>query len=557
MNPLVLFCAVALVQLAQAKQTFPTDGNYDCDSYDPFASQRPGHACLANMKIHPDIYDVCKDDTNHTCYIFLQEPPFIILDDIPKFNSSESAFSLQKPFKCGQFENQLLEAGGIRGIAFHLHKLTSSRDDWCMWGGHADHCPFNQLVDFINVKAGQGYRFGISGLLLEMPSRQCVNHPSAPFLDNKMIIIGRRAPQFSGSEGPLHQLIKPFHQGTWAIFAGVLLLFVAVCLAIAVRFHWFRGRSLITAFFIFSGERDQALAHEAALQQGVSAREAVSFATKYGLSMSLFRMALLALVAIFALFYEVAVVNFLFQQHNQTLSKPVRRLSLEQLADFAVLKDSALENVWDATLRSGRYRDWHGRVPWQQTPTATDSIKRVQNGDASFMVTFEVLGKYLLMQHSSCSELTVFETQDVLYQFNGGWLYNSKVSEERRMLVDRELVGLRVKGRTRELVEDALQGHTEECSKSNTLDIGPMIILIPCLIFVIPPLLCSVLVLVLWKKKPQRRNGNETESMGDLEMAMETPPKRNEEASTDSSSDFTINDCSQPRLPKFPTRPYR
>lgn len=78
-------------------------------------------------------------------------------------------------------------------------------------------------------------------------------------------------------------------------------------------------------------------------------RNSVSFATKYGLSMTLFRIALLAFLAVFALFYEVAVVNFLFQQNSLQIEKAVRNLSTKDLANFTVLKNSALENVWNAT----------------------------------------------------------------------------------------------------------------------------------------------------------------------------------------------------------------
>ena len=43
-------------------------------------------------------------------------------------------------------------------------------------------------------------------------------------------------------------------------------------------------------------------------------------------------------------------------------------------------------------------------------------------------------------------QLTIFNTRDVLYHFNAGWLYNMNVDEERRKQVDRELVALRING---------------------------------------------------------------------------------------------------------------
>lgn len=98
--------------------------------------------------------------------------------------------------------------------------------------------------------------------------------------------------------------------------------------------------------------------------------------------------------------------------------------------------------------------------------------------------------------------LTIFETKDLLYQFNAGWLYNSQVDEERRKVVDRELVGLRIDGTTRRLIDQQLEDFN--CQNAIKPDIGPMIILIPCLVFVLPPLICSVLVLLLWKRRRRK-----------------------------------------------------
>lgn len=221
------------------------------------------------------------------------------------------------------------------------------------------------------------YKFAVTGLLLETPQRQCEHEPSAPFIDNSMIIIGRNTDDNPAAKGPFYSLVKPFRGATWGIFGAVVFLFMLVCFAIAVRFHVLRGRSLVTAFFIFAGERDQAMAYEhdtkkhahlhlrgprsrgvrrrssAAASVVTNERDAykrsMTFATKYGLSMTLFRISLLSFIAVFALFYEVAVVNFLFQQQALEIDKRVKSLSVSELESYSVLKNSALENVWHAT----------------------------------------------------------------------------------------------------------------------------------------------------------------------------------------------------------------
>lgn len=82
--------------------------------------------------------------------------------------------------------------------------------------------------------------------------------------------------------------------------------------------------------------------------------------SKYGLALTLFSASVVALGAIFALFYEVAVVNFLFQQRPMSLDKSVRSLSSNDLKEYAVVQDSALEVVWDQTgaLKLNLFFSW-------------------------------------------------------------------------------------------------------------------------------------------------------------------------------------------------------
>lgn len=111
----------------------------------------------------------------------------------------------------------------------------------------------------------------------------------------------------------------------------------------------------MTAFYIFAGAREEALAREAILggmgEEKIRAARVTTFATKYGLAMALYRIAVLASLGIFLLFYEMAVVNFLFQEENVSLSGSVALLSREELGRYAVWKDSALEDVWNMTGR--------------------------------------------------------------------------------------------------------------------------------------------------------------------------------------------------------------
>lgn len=256
--------------------------------------------CLQLLKTDPGLFDKCKDEV---CYLFLKEPPFIILPPGDKgYSDSVADYKNQAPIPCKDFADH-----GLRGIAFELHERSPSADNLCMWAGHSTHCTFNNLVEFTRRKAGRGYKFAITGLLLETPERQCEHHAATSFLDNSMVIIGRtNTAGNSGVPGAWDQLTRPFHWITWLIIGLVILSFLAVCVAMTAKFHFFRGRSFVNSFFIFLGAEEAAWAHENYLietddSEHQKPNEVFALATKYALTMSLYRMAVAAFIVIFLL----------------------------------------------------------------------------------------------------------------------------------------------------------------------------------------------------------------------------------------------------------------
>lgn len=237
--------------------------------------------------------------------------------------------------------------GGIEGIAFELHANTSSANDLCMWGGASEYCSFNQLVDYTDIMARCGYRFAITGLLLEMPQRQCRHEPSAAIVDNSVVIIGQ-VKEDGISQNPFVHLSRPLSWAAWIVVGFIIFVLLAVCLSIAVRLHYYPRRSLVTAFFIFTGQNDLALQYE--MQTGNYDARATLLAMKYSISMTLFRYAVIGFCAIFMMFYQAAIVNFLFFQDQQEWHmRRLTSLTRDELRKYSVLNDSALEQVWKTT----------------------------------------------------------------------------------------------------------------------------------------------------------------------------------------------------------------
>lgn len=120
---------------------------------------------------HPD-YAHCK---TQTCFLFLDEPPFIVL---PPLTNRDNIY---KPFPCSQ--PQTLHRG-LGGIAFEVHALTSSARSSCIFAGEKSQCSFNQLHDFAVWYERYGFRFAVSGAWLDTPERRCHLTPSAPLVDS-------------------------------------------------------------------------------------------------------------------------------------------------------------------------------------------------------------------------------------------------------------------------------------------------------------------------------------------------------------------------------------
>lgn len=279
------------------------------------------NTCLPRLRTHRASYDVCR---SQTCFLFIREAPFTILP--PAFTAS--APHLQAPFPCGR--PRALHSA-MRGAAFAVHNRTASAASPCIWAGAHPRCTFNALVDFIDVMADHGYRFAVTGLLLQMPDRECRLRPGAPLVDDAVTIVGRRGEgRAETAAAAFRQLTAPFDAGTWAVFAAVLAVLVACAVLIARDEPGFSKRPLGAVLSVLFGPQD---GH--------------AQSAKYARTRLLFRLAFAGYFLVFLMLYEAAVTNFLFRQHNHVISKNVRALSSDELRDYSVIRNSALERVWN------------------------------------------------------------------------------------------------------------------------------------------------------------------------------------------------------------------
>ena len=338
---------LSLISSSLARDEY-VDLNFDCQSYVP--QELPSSStCSRGLDRFPEDFDECHESGNKTCYFFIDEPPFNSRDI---GNGDLESGELQRPFKCANFKTAFSDKAGFVGISFDIHKRTLSGDDLCIYTGAS--CEFNDLVDFIKIKASEDYRFGISGYLLETPVRHCFHEASVPLADDTVVIIGRREKTRLAAT----RIFEPFHWGSWLIFVLTFISFLIVCMMIGWKLRMHKRRCIGDGLQLLLGQQGSTkLEDDIRMAKGDTV--ARSIGTRNAIVSALLRVSVGSSILIFILFYEVAVVNVLFSERTPTLTKKVSRLTTSELKTYGILKNSALENVWVSAGRTSHYEYHH------------------------------------------------------------------------------------------------------------------------------------------------------------------------------------------------------
>ncbi len=245
---------------------------------------------------------------------------------------------------------------GLSGISFRIMDHLPLKDALCVFGG--TQCTFNNMVDFVAEHSTfrEGYQFGISGLMFLVPNRISQRTiPSVPIIEGKMVVLGPRDPA-QRRRDTLRTIIQPFRWDAWMMLGATLALllvlsFLKYCLYTEKKKRSFYNyvRSLVgddVSDPIFNPKNASELTMEErkwlrGLQEESKLMNKVS-GTALGLAGA-------ALLTISILFYEIAVVNYIFAQTVQHLGKDVQNLTQRELSNYLVMGSAAQEIIWRKT----------------------------------------------------------------------------------------------------------------------------------------------------------------------------------------------------------------
>lgn len=311
-----------------------TPGATACDNAHPSSDHRrinATKACLPLFQDNPVSFDYCK---NQICFLFLKQPPFV---KTPEAFNFSNIHKYQRRFICGDHIKLHRELTGtvfdvFRGLQEKGQKYT------CLWAGDESHCTFNALVDFVDLHAERGYQFAISNMLVEIPIRHCRHTMGVSLMDEKIVIVGHAMnPGEATTLAAFLSLLSPFHYQTWILFVAVLALIVILSASIVRFILPDKSASLRDAILLLAG-LDPSEGH----RNGICRTRPIDFR----IISLLLRFSVLSLFGICLLFYEIGVVNSLFQNRDATLGKPITDLKEKELVNYCTLHNSASERVW-------------------------------------------------------------------------------------------------------------------------------------------------------------------------------------------------------------------
>lgn len=451
--------------------------------------------CLKRLKDFPIEFEECK---RINCFMFLNEPPYITLDKRMKNHNDSKLFPCTRPLMSGFSQLQ----GNAFDVMSSSYEFTNAL---CVWGG--PDCQFNDMVNYID-QASSDYKLGATGLLLENKQRLRENvKPSISLLSEVMVIFGEQ--QESRMGFPVYKLLHPFRRDTWLAFTSFLTAFVMLSM-LAARVLGPRSNTVsdviqntfqfyvCPTFTSVTIESSPIIADGASMmrRQRLGERLATCRAVRH-----LMRVSLSVTFVIFLMFYEVAVVNFLFIQQSAPRLKNVKDLTKEELAQFCVERDAATEDVWNKTVFSpGKYNI--DERPWKRCKDDTECFSWALNdkNPVKYVVGFKSSGVYQITSRNACEKMAIYEIEDegkILYSFGAGWLYGSLMKTNFTQALDRDILKMHETDRLPRIIEDnaGIPNFSECRSKITDIDVG--VIGASVVLLVVPPFLL-ISALLFW-----------------------------------------------------------
>lgn len=362
----------------------------------------------------------------------------------------------------------------LKGIMLDILDILPLIDSMCMYGG--DECRFEDMMSF--MRAASGYQFIFASSVWQLPQRMSENTTASVTVRGvKPVLVGLKE-----ADGAVNRaigvILRPFQLGTWLLILGVLLLAVGTYGALAWYFANPRSTMNVCRHLMLDFSQSNHDERELMLNK-VSVRSLLFAVT--------------AAWVILILFYEIAVVNFVFFQKPASLNEALRDLSPTGLRKYLVTKGDATELLFRAYLDpGGKYAT--GTPPWQFCSSKEECYDKLLNNSdrGQFFFTYEQSRRFEQRKRGGCSKLTVFEPPSPLPSVPAGMYYSSGFPRSRIVEIDKAILQLSVDNKIQSEINK--ENPSLDCV-ADPRSIGPSVVgwlLLPIIVLAMIPILITV-----------------------------------------------------------------
>lgn len=212
-------------------------------------------------------------------------------------------------------------------------------DAYCLLSGLD--CPFDEMVKFVGAATEHLFIFG-GGVSLLQRRITADTRATPPLTEDLMGVVGA-VDEKSDFVQAYEKILRPFEVWTWIVF--FVYLFGALLFHIALAVIFAKPREFINIcrhiLLDFTQSRQTT-------ENPERNPEPIQMLNKVAVGTLLFAVTASSVIGV--LFYEIAVVNFLFQRDEVPLEKELNNLSLKDLAQYVVVKNDGIEIMFRALV---------------------------------------------------------------------------------------------------------------------------------------------------------------------------------------------------------------
>lgn len=287
-----------------------------------------------------------------------------------------------------------------------------------MFGG--SECSFNEMTKFASDRAKDPttnkYIFGAQGMVAQLPKRITSTLETSVTISRDPFILIKSIHGDVTGEATFNLVFRAFERATWiSLFVFFMFLVFMASLVTYIFTGSISPLTVLQTMMIENSDDQQLPESKKRLRTTAKALVVIMFSTFFVLSKYLFfpfiRSGLeneLLTILEGVVFYEIGIVNFIFDPQAETLPKPLSNFTNDELKAFGVQTNSATESSLLGAVESEEKRfASQSEYPWVRCRQWDECYKKLLNPKDSlhYMIVYKVSFVLLYMRAQNISNV--------------------------------------------------------------------------------------------------------------------------------------------------------